>query len=278
MLESHHHTLFYPQREKELLEATRPRTSEFYLTTLPSAILCPHASYTYAQDALHSSFAPARNLKPELVVFLGPLHQEVLKSDEPAFLVGTMSEGIRIGDQEYGFAPTLMEKLLDQYPEHLTAEDSYFEEEPALELTLPFIESYLGDVPVLPLLCGSASSKQIAHYTKLLMTILTKKPSTLFIVSANANALLPSPQAETHATSFIESLTTAQSFLSQMVSSCNRTSLEAISQVSDLNRKWGITALFCKGKEYEQIQNFPDTNEKHVWQISAHLGATDDQV
>ena len=275
MLESHHHTLFYPVSETELSDATKKRNIGAEIPSLPSAILCPHASYTYALEALHSAFSPARNLSPSLVVFLGPLHQEVLSSDENAFLIGTECEGMRIGDREYGFATPLMQKLLKQFSPHITCQDSYFEEEPALELTLPFIESYLGSASVLPLLCGSANSKQIKLYSEILQTIVDEHPNTLFVVSTNANALNTSEQASVHAQAFLKSLLTKQSFIQQPISSCNRNSLESLSSLAWAKRKWEITGIFCKGESYEDIQSFADSKEKFVWQISAFLGASD---
>ena len=278
MLEPHHHTLFYPASEKALSDATEARERSAKKLTLPGAILCPHASYSFVLQALHRSFTSVGAIKPSLVVFLGPLHKEILTSDEPAFLVSTEREGIRIGALECRFSPILIKTLQKEFPSALCCQDSYFEEEAAFELTIPFIESYFPGVPVLPLLSGGMNSKQIKTYAQILNSIVERQNDTLFIISANANALLPSQQAQIQAEAFLSSLQSGQGFLDNLVSSCNKNSLQALSLLPSIKGPWQMTGLFCKGEEYDQIQSFSDTKEKYVWQCTAYAGVIDEQL
>ncbi|MGE4453774.1 MAG: AmmeMemoRadiSam system protein B [Sphaerochaeta sp.] len=278
MLESHHHMIFYPENRHELDLATAPRKTRPALHSLPAAILVPHASYKFSLEALHRGFASVAALNPSLVVFLAPLHQEVLQEDDPAFLFSSSSEGIEIAGKKHLFAVSLQEKLAAKHTGVLALQDSYLEEESALELTLPLIDSYFPSVPVLPILSGACTSDQARDYGKILADIRIQEPRVLFVISANANALLPSPQAEEDANAFIERLQSGQSFLEKRgkarISSCNSASLEALRQLSLFHGSWVITGRFDSQGEHTTMDPRTETKEKHVWHISAYIGDT----
>ena len=278
MLDSYHHMIFYPEDQETLALATAKREAEVYLRSLPSAILVPHAAYQFSLEALHRSFSVAGHLKPSLIVFLGPLHQEVLEADAPSFLFTSSMEGISIAGVEHRFANTLIKELTASHAPFFAQEDSYLVEEPALELTLPMIHSYFPDVPVLPILASSCTSEQIQTYQKVLESVVEKKKNVLFIVSSNANALLSSPQAEEDARTFISRLSTGVSLLEnrrgERISSCNSSSLEALRQIRAFSGKWTINGYFDKHGEQPEIKDHNDMKEKHVWHISAYQGET----
>ncbi len=278
MLDSYHHMIFYPEDQETLSLATAKREAEVYLRSLPSAILVPHAAYQFSLEALHRSFSVAGHLKPSLIVFLGPLHQEVLEADAPSFLFTSSMEGISIAGVEHRFATTLIKELTASHAPFFAQEDSYLVEEPALELTLPMIHSYFPDVPVLPILASSCTSEQIQTYQKVLESVVEKEKNVLFIVSSNANALLSSPQAEEDARTFISRLSTGVSLLEnrrgERISSCNSSSLEALRRLTVLSGNWTMNGYFGKQGEQPEIKDYNDMKEKHVWHISAYQGET----
>lgn len=277
MLESQHHMIFYPEDRTKLDACTKRRACTTEKRSLPTAILIPHASYSMACEALHRSFEQARDLKPSTVVFLGPLHQEVLAEHEPAFLFTPQSESIAIASHIHHFDITLAADLNTRFAGHVMSEDSYFTEEPALELTLPFIQSYFPDVPVLALLCGNCDKERLATYAKVLEHCTNAQNNVLFIVSANANALLPATEAAKHAAAFIETLKQGSSLSEGLrmhtISSCNTAGLDAIGRQRWGRQGWNILGMFLRGREHASISAEPDENEKRVWHISAVLGA-----
>ncbi|MGH0054478.1 MAG: AmmeMemoRadiSam system protein B [Sphaerochaetaceae bacterium] len=279
ILSSHHHGIFYPEEREQLSVATQKRETESYSKSLPAAILVPHAAYRYVLDALHRGFSVAGKRNPSLIVFLGPLHQEVLEADEPAFLFTSMQDGINIAGRTHQFAASLLTELIKTYAPFLKREDSYLIEEPAFELTLPMIDSYFPGVPVLPLLAASCTSEQLKTYRKLLDDVCKREKQVLFIVSANANALLPSPQAEEDAKAFVSRLETGGSLFEnrrgERISSCNAASLEALRQQRFLSGNWIVTGYYDKQGEHPTIEQSGNTKEKHVWHISAYQGDTD---
>ena len=276
MLEPRHQVIFYPEDPVSLSEATQIRTSPVHLSTLPSALLCPHASYDMSLQALHKSFARTAGLRPNLVVVLVPLHQEVLMCDEPAFLFSLEGEGMVIGGKPIRFATDVLAHLKALYTPHLALQESYFEEESAFELTLPFINSYVPDTPVLGLAVGTCSKPQLNVLERLLASITDYEKKTLFIVSSNANALLPNDVAAEHAQHLGECLRRGDSLLEaqqhHLLSCCNLPSLEAIRRQKWATRGWNINSWFCKGQEYPHPVVVGEGKEKIVWHLSASLG------
>lgn len=277
MLESQHHMIFYPEDRTKLDECTKRRAGTTSSCSLPTAILVPHASYPMVCEALHRSFEQAQDIKPSMVVFLGPLHQEALAEHEPAFLFTPQSEGITIASHVHHFDTILAAELNSRFAPHVMYEDSYFIEEPALELTLPFIQSYFPDVPVLALLCGNCDKERLATYARVLEYCTNAQNNVLFIVSANANALLPATEAAKHAAAFTETLKQGSSLSEGLrmhtISSCNTAGLDAIGRQKWGRQGWKILGMFLRGREHASISAESDENEKHVWHISAVLGA-----
>ncbi|HCU30957.1 MAG TPA: AmmeMemoRadiSam system protein B [Sphaerochaeta sp.] len=276
MLESQHHLIFYPEDRTKLDECTRRRPATGEPCSLPTAIVVPHASYDMVCEALHRSFEHVAMQKPSKVVFLGPLHQEVLGEHEPAFLFTPQAEGIRVAENEHIFDTALATELCTQFKAHVMREDSYFIEEPALELTLPFIQSYFPGTVVLPLLCKSCDKSQLAIYTQVIKHITDIDDKVLFIISANANALLPAFEAAKHATAFADALSQgtclSEGLRMHTISSCNTAALEAVGRQQWGAGRWNIVGIYLAGIQRQDIHAESDENEKRVWHISAVLG------
>jgi len=276
MHKSQHHTIFYPADQEELASACRVRESKPLLTKLPGALLVPHASYSGVLELLHTGFSASASVKPELVVVLGSLHQEPLEDDAPHFLFAPSGEGISLPNGPVLFAQTIRDSLVAKFGQSLSIQDSYFIEESCIELTLPMVTSYFGSVPVLPILSCSRGAKESKSYAELLENIVSMVPNTLFIVSANLNALLPSPLACTQTRSLIELLETGKPLLKaqkeKAISSCGIASLDALQR-----QKWGLStwkfiALASQGTQYASLPDTIDTKEKIVWHGTAIKG------
>ena len=268
-----HHTIFYPADQEELLTACKKRESKPLLTKLPGALLVPHASYKSVLEILHKGFSACANARPELVVILGSLHQNPLEIDAPHFLFAPSKEGIRLPDGEVFFATTIRDTLVSSFPDCLSIQDSYFLEEPCIELTLPMVTSYFGQVPVLPILSSSCGAKESRTYASLIKEIVSMVPNTLFIVSANLNALLPPSIACTHAINQISLLELGKSLLDaqneKTISSCGIASLEALQRQNWGMKAWDFIALACQGTEYTIVPDTIDIKEKIVWHGAA---------
>jgi hypothetical protein len=135
MLESQHHMIFYRKTVQSLMSVQNAGQER------PQAAPCDCHSctprfYPMVCEALHRSFEQAQDLKPSTVVFLGPLHQEVLAEHEPAFLFTPQSEGITIASHVHHFDTILAAELTLDLPAS-DERGQLFHEEPALEWPSP---------------------------------------------------------------------------------------------------------------------------------------------
>lgn len=264
---TYHHTIFYPAEAELLNEATKARPRSQSLTTLPSALLLPHATYSMVGEALHQTFIHAPQAKVDLVVFLGPLHQPILPSDEPAFLFTPEGASFEQAGKTTLFHPTLLEELREHFPVH--ARSYYYEEEPAFELTLPFIHSYLSPTYLLPLIGRVEGPKAGATLAKMMRLIAKREPNVVFIISANASDMLPAEEAALAATSLSRYLH-GEKTEAHLLHSCNQGALTALEHSGVITGRWTIATRFCKGCEYPEIT--PTGEGLMTWHLGAYKG------
>lgn len=271
---SEHHTIFYPGDPRELMmQCAKRHELADKLTSLPAAIIAPHASYAAVLDLLHHSFSAIADLMPKLVVILAPLHQEALDIDKPHFLFVPTGDGIKLPHTEIRYATELRAALLPLFGDALKAEDSYFVEESAVELTLPFVDAYCKGVPVLPLLTNTVDAEQCRTYASIVKKIVALVPETVFVVSLNLNALLPSELATEHARSMVSLLYKGEPLLdsvrSKQISSCSIAACEALRHQSWGKNGWDFTLFSTEGESFEKLPQNYKTKERIVWHASA---------
>ncbi len=274
---SEHHTIFYPGDPGKLALQSAKRQDRYpegnTLTSLPCAILSPHASYAVVLDLLHRSFSSVTGLKPKLVVILAPLHQEALDIDNPHFLFVPTGDGIRLPHTTIRYATELRQTLLAMFPDAIKAEHSYFVEESAVELTLPLVDAYCKDVAVLPLLTHTCDAQQCRTYASILEKIVALVPETVFVVSANLNAILPSALATKHARTLVSLLEQGEPLLdslrSKQISSCSIAAFEALRYQSWGMNGWDFTLFSTEGQAFETLPQEFITKERIVWHASA---------
>ncbi len=274
---SEHHTIFYPNDPEQLTIQSAKRETltngDNRLTSLPSAIIAPHASYAVALELLHQSFSAIAELKPKLVVILAPLHQEALDVDKPHFLFAPTGEGIILPHPSIAYASELRTSLLSYFKGAIQAENSYFVEEPAIELTLPLVDAYCKGIPVLPLLTNTTDADHCRTYAAILKKIVELVPETVFVVSANLNAILPSALATEHASHLVSLLERGEPLLesvrSKQISSCSIAAFEALRHQSWGKNGWNFTLFSTEGETYELLPQKYITKERIVWHASA---------
>ncbi len=274
---SEHHTIFYPEDPIELASQSAQRRGKASkantLTNLPAAIIAPHASYPVSLELLHESFSAIVGLKPSLVVILAPLHQEALDADKPHFLFAPTGEGIRLPHTTIRYATEVRATLLSLFGESLLSQNSYFVEESAVELTLPLVDSYCKGIPVLPLLTNTRDAEQCRTYASILKKIVALVPETLFVVSANLNAILPAALATEHASALVSLLQKGEPLLdfvrSKKISSCSIAAFEALRHQSWGKNEWDFSLFSTDGNLFETLPQEFTTRERIVWHASA---------
>ncbi|AEV30980.1 putative dioxygenase [Sphaerochaeta pleomorpha str. Grapes] len=276
MHKSEHHAIFYPQDKDELEEACTKREPKKSLTKLPASILVPHASYDWSLDLLHDGFAGAQTLHPQLVVLLGSLHQEQLQGDLPCFIFAPSGDGVSIPTGKVLFPTELRDELTARFSDALSLQDSYFIEEPCIELTLPMIHSYFPQVPVLPFLMGNLDARQVRTLSALLSQIAEETKDVLFVVSANVTAILPSEIATEQARQFASLLKAGAPLLEEQrhgkVSSCGISALEALRGQTWGSSHWDFISFQCKDQKFDEVPDTFDEKDKIVWHCAALRG------
>ncbi len=180
---------FYPADPRELtqtvtdlLSAARTRTGPVANGGPPKALLVPHAGYIYSGSTAALGYVhlePARD-RITRVVLLGPAHRVAITGlavptvDRLATPLGQ----VRIDHLD----PDLRERL-PQVIDH----DQAHAAEHSLEVQLPFLQSVLGDIDVIPLVVGRASPEEVAQT----LDALWGGPETLVVISSDLSHYLP---------------------------------------------------------------------------------------
>lgn len=253
-----HGGLYYPQDGPTLQDQIRAREGE--TAARPTALLLPHAAWPHILPLLHQTLAQARSLSPALIVLLAPHHG---KRKNSALMISAAS-GLSLPHQEVPFARDAATALATRFS--LQVDEEAFDDESSWELLVPLLSSYYPGVPILPILTGELSGSHRNNLTSLLKEIKKADPSTLFVVTANANPPLSSPSAEASARRFASSLEEGGEVEGE---SCNRSALSSLGSV--LGGAWRIVGYMRGGTAYDAIPPSLDEQEKHVWHIGALL-------
>jgi len=185
--------LFYPSNAERLKHTITALLSG---TAVPpgdaSAIICPHAAYSYAGTHIASAFKSAMAREVEKVIILAPLHR-----DEGETLVLPESSHFRT---PLGLLPVdqiLADELCSMEPQ-LEKSDAVHTEEHCIEVQLPFIQHLFPGASILPLLMG----RRIPDTVRLAVETLRrgfemKRETTLVVVTTNLSSQRNRTEPET---------------------------------------------------------------------------------
>jgi len=165
----YHEGVFYDRTKKIELNKDGLRVS-----SLPSVIKIPHASWSIIYPLLVTAFSTVQDLKPSLIVPLAPLHNQRIACEDnsSAFTCSFTKEG------NINF---LKDKELFEGC-RIKEEDCYFEEEAGIEILYPFIEKTFPGIPVLPLFADNNS----LNLDRIIKCLLNKTgQQVLFLLSSN---------------------------------------------------------------------------------------------
>ncbi|MGV8040499.1 MAG: AmmeMemoRadiSam system protein B [Thermoanaerobaculaceae bacterium] len=124
----------------------------------PVAVIVPHAGYVYSGATAGKAFAALRGTKASRVILLGPSHRA-------GFGGGALpAPGIKAFATPLGELPVdtqAVEKLREQ--EGFGGPARAHDGEHCLEVELPFVQETLGSVPIVPVLVGAQTDRQLAR-------------------------------------------------------------------------------------------------------------------
>jgi hypothetical protein len=144
------------------------------------AVIAPHAGYVYSGPVAARAFAALRAEKHRFrrVVVIGPAHRMRVRG------IAVPSVGAfatPLGDVPLDIAA--IQEIADL--PSVIAWDEPHADEHALEVMLPFLQAVLGPVPIVPLLVGSATPREVADVLRRLWD-----DDTLIVVSSDLSHYL----------------------------------------------------------------------------------------
>jgi MEMO1 family protein len=156
---------FYPADPAELREMVMSclRHARPAAASSPKAVIAPHAGYAYSGPVAGSAYQGWRGAGPRIrrVILVGPAHYVDFEGLALSSATGFETPlGVVAVDQDWAQAvrPLAQVRVMDSAhaPEH------------ALEVQLPFLQTILERISIVPLLVGTASDEKVIEVLELL--------------------------------------------------------------------------------------------------------------
>lgn len=169
--------MFYPGDKEKLSAAVRSYLADAEPSgPTPAAIIAPHAGYIYSGPIAARAYArlsPLRG-KIERVVLIGPAHRLPFR--------GLAVSGADEFETPLGRTPIDVDAIeaISRLPQ-VKRLDAAFDGEHCLEVHLPFLQTVLGAVKLVPIVVGDASGADVAEILEMLWT----GPETLPVISSD---------------------------------------------------------------------------------------------
>ncbi len=252
---AHHSGLYYPQQSALRSAQAKPLEP---IEASAKAVLLPHAAWPYVLSLIHQVLCHTRTQKRSLIVVLAPYHGAEKKRP----IAITAAKRLELEGLTITLADEAARDLARK--EAVVVDESAFDDESSWELLMPLLDSYHPGCPILPILVPETIRPDNRTLTSLITHLGHTWPSALFVVTTNASAPLPSPDAEDQARSVAAAL---QDGAGHIPYGCNKAALESVS--SCLGGQWRIIGMMSGGKSFDTIPSSLEMDDRHVW----HLGA-----
>jgi AmmeMemoRadiSam system protein B len=175
--------LFYPADPSELestVEDLLAHCKAKHWSGRICALIVPHAGYVYSGPVAAEAFALLRteNQRAARVVIIGPAHRMLIQGIAVSSARGFVTP--------LGIIPldTLAIAEVANFPS-VVVDDEPHADEHALEVELPFLQTVLGSIRIVPLLVGSAAPREVAEVLSRLW-----EDDTLIVVSSDLSHYL----------------------------------------------------------------------------------------
>jgi AmmeMemoRadiSam system protein B/AmmeMemoRadiSam system protein A len=197
---------------------------------LPKALIVPHAGYIYSGPIAANAYARLARADRQIrrVVLLGPAHRVAIQ--------GLASPGARGFETPLGVVAvdeSAVQSITD-LPQVVVSSHAHAWEH-SLEVHLPFLQSVLGEISVIPLVVGEASAAQVAQ----VLERLWGDPETLIVVSSDLSHYLPYAQAQSADRETVRAILNRQPYLNHH-QACGATPVNGLLSVA---QRRGLT---CK--------------------------------
>jgi len=178
---------FYPADPAKLSNTVQRLLTGFGpLISAPSAVVSPHAGYTFSGRLTAMALAASAGASPDVLVILSPSHRHVF-------------DGIALPSHDFFAIPGDKVPIHDKLRQRLVdaglaqVEDAAHNREHGVEVQLPILRDTHPEVPILPLVIGEAAPKAVADVVDFLAA---QARAPLFILSSDLSHYLTRDQAQ----------------------------------------------------------------------------------
>jgi AmmeMemoRadiSam system protein B len=177
--------MFYPGNPQVLAGQVRQLLGDVESMPTPKALIVPHAGYVYSGAIAGLGYAAVRGAPIEQVVLLGPCHRYGIAG---LALPDAAALATPLGEVEVWTAGA---SIVSGLPQVVVSAAAHAQEH-SLEVQLPFLQTVLPGVPVLPLAVGHTRPGEVAE----VLDAVWGGPQTLIVVSSDLSHYLAYEQAQ----------------------------------------------------------------------------------
>ncbi len=147
------------------------------------ALIAPHAGYIYSGPIAGKAYSLLQTADKifKTVLLIGPAHTQPI-----AGLAAPRTTGFETPLGIVPCATDLLEELEETFP-FVVFDDAPHLQEHCLEVQLPFLQHFLAEFRIVPLVAGETSGNQVAQVIR----FLSERPTTLTIISSDLSHYLP---------------------------------------------------------------------------------------
>lgn len=168
---------WYPSDEKIL----RKRLSSYLLNTFQesqvSAIIAPHAGYSYCGSILGHAFGATQNQKINHIIIIGPSHYEYLNNEFHVPKHTVMST--EIGESK------INQSFINQIKriKNSKKKETLFKKEHSIWMMLPFIQTLHPDAEISPMIIGDITFEMVQELSDQIKA--NQDENTLLVISSD---------------------------------------------------------------------------------------------
>lgn len=172
---------FYPAGKKELstiIDGYLKQATTSNITSAPRIVIAPHAGYQFSGQVAALAFKGLQNSGYKRVVLIGRSHQQ--------YFAGVAVDSNEMWATPLGNTPVDKDLIaqLQKHDSEIISNVFVHQDEHALEVELPFLQTVLGDdIKIVPLLFGDNSATTVAGLVDALAKVIDEK--TVVVVSSD---------------------------------------------------------------------------------------------
>lgn len=248
--------MYYPSDTQELRQYCSVEQRDCHT---PSLILLPHSALEFIHGMYQDAFS--RIHSPKRIAIMAPIHGQKMEDDAASSLFTYSS-----GDAMTPLGPVRIQSV-----DGVKVNDSYAEEEYAIELFYPYVALNCPDSVILPILTALESKEDIQALSRLMAALKKEENDTLFIISGNFTQIGRSDEINQMARNLNELLENNAPLLDaaarKKISGCAYRMMEA--SRTSIHGHFRIIQARCGNYVGESLTNEADGR---IWQVYGTKG------